>query len=285
MAAETEKPVDFLNGRQTLRGTLHKPAPGNDRRIGIIFLHGWSGSRIGPHRMFVHAARRFGQQGYTCLRFDFRGRGDSDGETSSASIGSMIEDACAAANHLLGEESLDAVLHLGICSGGKVAIGAAATDPRVRGLVLWSGEALGPLRSGSRNRRKSGHNLRQYGAKLLRAATWRKLLRGGVRTDMVRKALTQHESPDHEEIQNEAVMLDNFRTFEGAVQFIYGTHDPDTRNAAEMYASYCRRNGIPAEFHAIDGANHSFYALEWEAEVLALTESWLQSMFSGSRQS
>ena len=34
-----------------------------------------------------------------------------------------------------------------------------------------------------------------------------------------------------------------------------------------------------------DGANHSFYALEWEAEVLALTESWLQSMFSGSRQS
>jgi pimeloyl-ACP methyl ester carboxylesterase len=282
VAGTTEKPVDFLNGPQALRGTLHLPDSEGDKRVGIIFLHGWSGSRIGPHSMFVHAARNMSRLGYTCLRFDFRGRGDSDGETATASIASMIEDAGTATEHLLRLAALDSIIHLGICSGGKIAIGAAAADPRIGGLVLWSAEALGPLRSKTEAQRKSFHAARQYASKLLRAETWRKLLAGQVRTDMVRKALVNQEAPDDEEIRNEAVILDNFRTYDGSIHFVYGTHDPDTRNAADKYLSFCRRNDIPAEFHAIEGANHSFYSLAWEAEVLELTESWLLRAFPGS---
>lgn len=283
MADATEKHVDILNGSEVLRGTVHVPAQGNG--TGLVFLHGWSGSRIGPHRMFVHTARRLAGLGFTCLRFDFRGRGDSDGATADASIESMIADAGVATGFLVDQADVTDVLLLGICSGGKVAIGAAANDARVRGLVLWSGEAMGPLRSGAEARRKAGHNLREYGAKLLRGETWRKLVTGKVRTDMVRKALVDHETPDDDEIRNEALILDRFRTYEGSVQFIYGTHDPDTRNAAEQYAAYCRRNDIPAEFHAIEGANHSFYSLGWESEVIELTETWLSARATGDRES
>ena len=69
-------------------GVLHLP----ETRVGetgVVFLHGWSGCRLGPHRMFVTCARRLCATGVPCLRFDFGGRGDSEGEWDTADIAQM----------------------------------------------------------------------------------------------------------------------------------------------------------------------------------------------------
>lgn len=281
MADPIENPVSFVNEAETLRGTLHVPA--DDAGTAVVFLHGWSGSSIGPHRMFVHAARRLSAMGCTCLRFDFRGRGDSDGHTAGATIRSMIQDTACATTFVQRERSPQTILYLGICSGGKIAVGAAADTPAVDGLVLWSAEAIGPLRSEASSRRKTHRALGDYIRKLGRAGTWKKILTGNVNRRLVKKALVDHEMPAADELKRETMLLDRFRSFEGSIQFIYGTHDPDTRSAAENYASFCERAGIPADFHAIEGANHSFYSLEWEQQVMSLSEDWITRRFLDRR--
>ncbi len=268
-----ETTVTFGKEAASLRGVLHEPERSNG--VGVVFLHGWPGNRIGPHRMFVTLARRLAGLGFHSLRIDFRGRGDSDGRAEDASIGTMIEDTAVAVDFLARRPEIKKLYLLGICSGGKVAIGAASADPRLAGLVLWSAEAMGPLRTRSARTHKSVSALRLYLNKLSSAETWKKILTFRVNTRMVRKAIITDETPRDAEVVRETAMLDAFKGFQGKLLFIYGGNDPDTKFAAEAYTKFCTRHGIPSEFHEIPEANHSFYSLEWERNVLAWSEHWL----------
>ncbi len=267
-----EKPVSFENNGATLRGIMHEPAE-NASGGGVVFLHGWSGCRLGPHRMFVKMARRLSGAGCHCLRFDFRGRGESDGATSDAGIRTMISDAVAARAFM--RRYVEKTLFLGICSGGKVAVGAAAEDAESDDLVLWSAEPMGQLRDSGTDSRKTRHALKNYVGKLLSAKTWKKIFTGKVNKSMVSKALFDHERPSEEELRDEAKILAKFCSHKGRILFIYGGNDPATKCAAENYAAFYGKSGIANSFHKIEGANHSFYSLEWEHEVMELTADWV----------
>ena len=276
-----EEPVSFASGGSTLHGVWHAPGRGAAApAAAVVFLHGWSGCRLGPHRMFVTAARRLCERGCACLRFDFRGRGESEGPTAEATIPSMISDGRAAVAWLRERRAADRVVLLGLCSGGKVAIGVAAEEPGIDGLALWSAEPMGGLKARGRESRKTLFALRDYARKLARPATWRKIVSGRVNAAMVRKAVAGHETSTPEEVRNESRILERFRAWRGAVLFVYGSNDPETNRAAANYAAFCRSAGIEHEGHEIAGANHSFYSLAWEDEVIGLTESWL-SRFAG----
>ena len=272
-----EKPVSFNNGGEALRGVLHAPEPANG--VGVVFLHGWGGNRHGPHRMFVTTARQLAARGCHCLRFDFRGRGESDGRIDNATIRAMIADARCAVDFLLSQTPVRAVILLGICSAGKVAIGEASEDPRITGLALWSAEAMGYLRGGDAKTQKSLYALGLYLRKLANPATWLKIVTGRVNTRMVRKAVLVDEAPDQAEARDESAMLDRFKAYKGRILFIYGGNDPETRIAAGKYTGFTARHGIPNEFHEIAGANHSFYSLEWERQVVELTLAWFERHF------
>ena len=281
-----EEPVCFENEGQVLRGILHAPdRDGPGSRQGIIILNGWSGCRIGPHRMFVKAARRFCDEGYACLRFDFRGRGESGGVTAEATIRSMVSDTRCAMDLLLSRMPSRTIVLLAICSGCKVAIGATSSDVRPAALALWSAEPMGGLRGAADNTRKSWYALRQYARKAIRLQTWRKILSLKVNTRLVGKALLDHETAGEAERKEESVMLGRFRRgFNGRMLFIHGSHDPETKGAAANYARFCRDARIEAEQHEIAGANHSFYSLAWEEEVINLTERWLLSLQGALRE-
>jgi len=275
-----EAPVNFGNSGLRLQGILHRPeTDGPQRDVGVVFLHGWSGCRLGPHRMFVKTARELTELGCTCLRFDFGGRGESEGETTGATIQSMIADTKCAVRFLLDTRPFEKVLLLGICSGGKVAVGAA-TESSVHGLALWSAEPLGRLRDPDVNARKSIAAIGKYAVKAMRPETWRRLFAGRVNVGLVRKAVLQHESVSRDELNRESVLLKRFRSYEGRVLFVYGANDPTTRSAAENYAAFCRQCRIDSEFHRIAGANHSFYSLPWERQVMDLTRDWVGRHFT-----
>lgn len=270
-----EGPVDFVCEGNTLHGVWHAGEQASLLPV-VVMLHGWAGSRIGPHRMFVPMARRLASRGCPVLRFDFRGRGDSEGAVSAASIRSMVSDTRAAIDCAMARAPGRPIVLLGICSGGKVAIATAAGDPRVSGLALWSAEPMGPMRQKDGTRRKSASALRLYTAKLLRPETWRKLLTFRVNVGMVRKAVTSAETAGSTELADEAQWLRRWRSFRGPVLFIYGTNDPDTPVARAGYLGVCGEAGLMHEWHDIHGANHSFYSLAWEREVLDLTEDWVR---------
>lgn len=270
-----EIPISFLSKGAVIRGVLHRPAGSNG--VGVVLLHGWSGNRLGPHRLFVLQARRLAALGYHALRFDFRGRGESEGETFSVSIETMVEDAQAAQTAFRAATDVKRLYFLGICSGCKVAIGAAVRCSGIAGLALWSAEPMGPLRVPSQRVWKSWHALRQYARKLMVGETWQKIWTGRIQTRFVKKALVAHERPAAEEIRRETEWLKAFRSFRGRLLFLYGGNDPDTRVAAQGYAAFCMQHQLPFHMHEIPEANHSFYSLCWSEEIMARTERWLEA--------
>lgn len=271
-----ENTVTFPSGDSRLWGVLHRPDSGGPRiPAALVMLHGWSGCRLGPHRMFVKTARRLALRGIPVLRFDFRGRGDSEGDARTTTVRTMTTDALAAIDFLREEHNIARVVLLGICSGAKVAVSAAVDCPAVERLVLWSAEPMGSMRRGTRRARKRWNAARDYLRKLAHRETWRKILSGNVRSSLVAKALRQTEMAGGDERREEDRTLERFRSFAGRLLFLYGANDPETPLAAPAYKAFCARTGIPAEFHEIPAANHSFYSLESESRVMDLTEAWL----------
>ena len=280
MTSRVEAPLSLTNGPASLRGILHRPS--TDERHGpvVVFLPGWSGCRLGPHRHFVKAARRLADRGIASLRFDYRGRGESDGSAADTTIATMVEDTGTILTWV-GEMLPQApILLAGICSGAKVAIMTAAQHPNLAGLALWSAEPMGHLVGSSRTSRKRLHVLKAYMRKAFAPATWRKLVRGEVNTHMVGAAIRQDEKASSPEQAAEDRALLGFRDFQGPVLYVYGERDPETPLALKAYQAFCARHRISSEFVEIPEADHSFYNLEQEAQVMDITEWWIDEYVS-----
>jgi alpha/beta superfamily hydrolase len=76
-------------------------------------------------------------EGFSVLRFDFAGRGDSEGDTEHATLATMADDTRAAIEWCRREKGVSRVVLLGLCSGCEVAL-AASTESGICGMALWS---------------------------------------------------------------------------------------------------------------------------------------------------
>jgi len=256
---------------------------------GVVFCHGWSGYRVGPHGMFVNFARLLATEGIPSLRFDFRGRGDSEGSVEEASLITMSEDTAAAVEWFVQRTGVAEVFLVGICSGAEVAFASATAHPHIVGLVLWSApifwaEAAAEegVDSGRVERKKKAHYAKEYLRKLFQPQTWRKLFSGAIQFRLIAQVLLGRQKSTttiHGVVtpqQWRAEMIERFAKFQGRVLATYGTNDPTTEDALPWYQSLCHERGIPFVYHLIQGANHSYYSLEWEREVMEKTLSWLK---------
>ncbi|MDA0837283.1 MAG: alpha/beta fold hydrolase [Planctomycetota bacterium] len=274
-----EKPVAFQNENR-LVGTLNLPENGDAGRAGVVFLHGWSGYRSGPHRMFVHAARHLAEEGIASLRFDLSGRGDSNGDKDDTNLDDMISDTLAAKTFLAQEAKVSKPVLLGICSGGNVSIGSASLDKEIAGLVLWSTPLFAAFKKASDKSTKRRMMLMEYLRKALRPSTWIRLIRGQVNVGMVGKAISGDEEKKDRKGRNPKDSLrdimSDLKGYKGPILFIYGTNDDEVIGAPVFYEEYCRENGIDVAVHFIEGANHNFYSIDWEKQVLEITADWLK---------
>ena len=270
-----EQPVEFTSDGLQLYGILNAPA-GATR--GVVLVHGWSGYRIGPHRMLVEMARRLAAKGIASLRFDLRGRGDSEGDEFTTNLDGMIADTMNAVKCLRERANVTRFGALGICSGSNVAIGAATLEQEIGELMLWSALPFQPeaqARTGDRTRRTRFYAL-EYAAKIFRAETWRKFFGGRINFGAVRRVMfgARHDR-DHRNLKDSRRnVMAAFAHFRGHALFINGDRDPDAAGAREVFIPFCRDHQIDAEFHLLEGANHSFYSLEQTERVLSLTLDW-----------
>ena len=276
----THRHLFFDSHGQRVLGVLHTPE-GPMRPGALVFLHGWAGYRIGPHQMFTKAARQAADRGFACLRFDFRGRGDSQGDAEATTLSTMIEDAKRAVDVVCEETGAERVALIGDCSGSEVAIGAGTLDERIDSLVLWSA----PIVAGDRSEADAAKRRSIYSAyvrKLFRRETWSKLLGGRLQPGMILKALTRGGKGAGEEgaeSDREIDWYQRFVGFAGEVMFIYGGNDPTTDSALEHYRELSRDAGRPLNHHIVEGANHAFYSLGWEQEVIEVTLDWLAGRY------
>lgn len=127
-----------LGERSALVGVVTEPRHGAAVGLpGVLFFNAGMLHHIGPHRLWVTMARSLAASGYTCLRFDFSGLGDSgprqDGLPARLAA---VEEAVEAMDHLGRECGLTRFILVGLCSGADRAFRVANRDSRVAGAVL-----------------------------------------------------------------------------------------------------------------------------------------------------
>lgn len=128
----------LLGARQSLVGIVTRPStPVPGPQPAIVILNTGVVHRVGHHRMYVMMARAFAGAGYTVLRFDFSGIGDSDRRTDQLSpVNAGLADIREALDSLEITHGLSQFVLLGLCSGADYAVLYGHTDSRVVGLVL-----------------------------------------------------------------------------------------------------------------------------------------------------
>ncbi len=136
--ALTEEPLHFGEGGRML-GILTLPAapPGNARELPVfVFLSAGILHRVGPRRLYVHLARELARMGFSSLRVDLAGVGDStprSGLTTEQSVRADYQEIVSVLESRLGRLSL---VVGGLCSAADNAIKLAPADQRVTGMFL-----------------------------------------------------------------------------------------------------------------------------------------------------
>lgn len=114
-----EQRVTFGNGKGgRLAGVLHLP-PGTANGFGVILCHGMESSK--ESLKHLRLGESLSRAGFTVLRFDFTGAGESSGDFESITCTRQVEDL-AAAHELMRERGLARVGVVGSSMGGTTAL-------------------------------------------------------------------------------------------------------------------------------------------------------------------
>ena len=118
-----------------LWGILSRPVAGQtESSIGVLIVVGGPQYRVGSHRQFVLLARALARHGFPALRFDYRGMGDSEGNTrdfegAGPDLLAALDALCTAC------PGLTRVVVWGLCDAASAALMFATADQRVAGIV------------------------------------------------------------------------------------------------------------------------------------------------------
>jgi len=136
-----DQSISFNSDGLKLSGVLSKPdilAEG-ELRPAIILLHGFGVSKNMAD--YIRCSDLLMELGYICLRFDFRGCGDSEGQPARVICLEQVDDIRNAVTYIMGQPSVDTnkIGVLGHSFGAAVAVYAGGIDKRISGVISSCG--------------------------------------------------------------------------------------------------------------------------------------------------
>lgn len=169
-------------GTPPLAGVLCRPSsvPAVERPAVVLLSPGLL-HRVGPNRLYVKLARALATEGYSVLRFDFSGHGDSPPRTDHLPLlQSAIVETRAAIDHVLTRTGCSSVLLIGHCSGAVFSFTTAFEDERVIGVIAISPEGGDEDWVEFDRRRKEARYYSNYYGRgaMADSGRWRRLLTG-----------------------------------------------------------------------------------------------------------
>jgi len=258
-----EIPVKFKNEGQAIIGMIHLP-DALPAYPCAVFLHGYTGNRIGEHRLFVKAARELCSSGMACLRFDFRGSGESEGDFADVTLEGELSDARAAISFLSDFKGIDEnrIGLVGMGFGGSIAACISA-DNEVNSLALWSPSGF------------IDYLVERGGEVVKDPYAWL--------PPNFRDAVKKRGHVDIGGFLRGKGFFESIKTLDpirdiarygGPVLFVHGSEDQVTSpvNSELMY------DGVKGQRRLImiDDADHTFSSVQWERQVIEATRAWFE---------
>jgi pimeloyl-ACP methyl ester carboxylesterase len=115
-------------------------AEGKAEPLAILIMNAGVLHRIGPHRTSVKIARQLARRGFTSVRFDISGIGDSRPPRDALSFDAQaIRDTRIVMDHVQKTYGVDGFALYGICDGAMNGYATALADDRVQGLFMFDG--------------------------------------------------------------------------------------------------------------------------------------------------
>lgn len=249
----------------------------------VVLLNSGILHRVGACRLHVGVARRLAQDGFTVLRFDYSGIGDSEARRDDLSFEeSALLETREAMDHLATTRGAREFILMGLCSGADMAHEVARADKRIVGLVMLDGWAY----------RNIGYYLHHYGSRALRLDVWRRWIvgklvkaRGAARamkptaqqlegfTYEVPKYVRHFPAP-----RRIAADLRDFVARGISMYFIFSGGQPNEYNHAGQYrrtfwrvrfGTRLREEYLPDADHIFTGLAHQQFVMESVAEWAA----------------
>lgn len=132
----TETPF-FLDVGGSARFAVFHPA-NRPVRGAFLFCHPLFEEKLWAHRAYVSFARRLANSGFSVLRIDLRGTGDSDEDFGAAVVNDYLDDLEAGWEELLRRSGGGGVLGtFGLRLGGAFALALSERIRNVSHQVLW----------------------------------------------------------------------------------------------------------------------------------------------------
>lgn len=163
-----EKAVRF-GKTKSLVGIVTEASNGAGRDGGpaVIMLNSGILHHVGASRLHVTLARALAPAGYTVMRFDHSGIGDSDARREILPFEkSAVLDVQEAMDYLTATRGAREFVLMGLCSGADMSFKVAGADLRVVGMMQLDAWAYRTL----------GYWLHHYGKRVLRVTVWKRWL-------------------------------------------------------------------------------------------------------------
>lgn len=273
----SERAIVFGKHRGLI-GVLTEPEGAVRHPIAVLFWNIGTHHRVGPFRMNVELARRLATEGYTALRFDLSGVGDSEprpgvGESDEAR---HVLDVREAMDWLETNTRIHRFVLVGLCSGVDSAHPVARDDARVVGAVFIDGYLF--RTRAARTRHYSRGLVRRW----LRAARVRlaeRRMRGTGAADDARNEVDMFDRyhPTRTEFQADIARM----TDRGAhllfvnTGTVHGTFN-DADQTFETLGPGARRDLIRSEI--MPDADHLFTAPRLRVALADVLSGWLRGV-------
>lgn len=177
LCASTDDSVTAAAGN--IEKSAHVPVQAgaaSEAKPALILFNAGLLHRVGPNRLNTTLARLCADDGYTSLRLDLTGLGDSPAlsagaEPQSSSNNNNVEsDLADAMNFMQAQYQVDRFILIGLCSGALDALAVASIDKRVIAAVCIDGIAFRTIRFYAKH--IFSHKL----TRMLQIKNWRRLL-------------------------------------------------------------------------------------------------------------